>query len=587
MVERKPSPQGKHLVVLGCSATKVEAEGSLPAIDLYDGPLFRVLRSYLRNFQWPDRLSVAVLSAKYGIIGGLSNITTYDQRMTRERATELAGTVTETLREWGPAHRRVDLVLGHDYLRSIHPTLLSAGKPAMRVVEGPIGVKLNRLHDLLREIGRTKRCATREMPTLDRPLYFLPDWDDFIDVDYNFEADAFSCQERSGRHEEHSIALMRPRRLCDGVLVSLAQNLGTKGLLKRVGYADAYSLTPRPVRQHFKLRADQWAFGDCGAFSYVNEDRPTIAVEQAVSLYELYEFDLGASVDHIAVPEIATPRGKQVLSDDARRARVRLTRENADRFIRLHRDRGARFIPVGVVQGLGPRSYARQIGDYAEMGYRHLAIGGLVPRSDADARAIVRAVHAAAQQCKRPPWIHLLGIFRPSLQPYFRELGIGSFDSATYFRKAWLRSDQNYLGADGRWYAAIRVPPLRDPRTKQRLGESGMDEVKLGEMEIAALRQLRAYDKGTGSLDDALTAVLEYDRLLQRAELTDDKLVAAYRRTLEARPWRGCSCAMCRQLGIEILIFRGINRNKRRGAHNTLQLFERVNRNEVVGSARC
>src|SRR5262249_36287864 len=145
-------------------------------------------------------------------------------------------------------------------------------------------------------------------------------------------------------------------------------------------------------------------------------------------LYDLYEFDLGASVDHIPVQEIVTPKGKKVLSSAARRERVRLTRQNADRFIRLHRERGARFIPVGVVQGLGPRSYARQIGEYHEMGYRHLALGGLVTRSDADTRDIVRAVHGAAQQCKCRPWIHLLGIFRPSLQPYFRDLGIGSFD---------------------------------------------------------------------------------------------------------------------------------------------------------------
>src|SRR5262249_45445324 len=158
----------------------------------------------------------------------------------------------------------------------------------------------------------------------------------------------------------------------------------------------------------------------------------------------------------------------------------------------------------------------------------------------ADAREIVTVVHAAAAKCKSRPWIHLLGIFRPSLQPYFRELGIGSFDSATYFRKAWLRSDQNYLASDGRWYAAIRVPPLRDPRTKSRLGESGVNEMKLGEMESAALRQLRAYDKGDATIDDALSAVMEYDKLLQRVELLDDKLVAAYRRTLEDRPWRRC-----------------------------------------------
>src|SRR6267142_4199457 len=79
----KSSQRGKQLVVLSCSATKVETQGSLPAISLYDGPLFRVLRSYLRDFRWPERLSIAVLSAKYGIIGGLFNIETYDQRMTR------------------------------------------------------------------------------------------------------------------------------------------------------------------------------------------------------------------------------------------------------------------------------------------------------------------------------------------------------------------------------------------------------------------------------------------------------------------------------------------------------------------------
>jgi hypothetical protein len=189
---------------------------------------------------------------------------------------------------------------------------------------------------------------------------------------------------------------------------------------------------------------------------------------------------------------------------------------------------------------------------------------------------VVRAVHAAAQKCKHKPWLHLLGIFRPSLQASFRELGVGSFDSATYFRKAWLRSDQNYLGVDGRWYAAIRVPPLRDPRTKLRLKKSRLGEATLGKLEAQALRNLRAYDKGQTSLESALKAVLMYDRLLERAELTDGKLVAAYRETLEKRPWRFCACPMCRDLGIEILIFRGVNRNKRRGAHNTFQLFERV-----------
>lgn len=561
-----------ELVVLGCSATKRPTNGLLPAIDLYDGPIFRVLRSYLREYVWPERLSVAVLSAKYGVIGGLAPIRSYDQRMTAQRAAEMAERVTRTLQGWSAAHRRTDLVLGHTYLGSVGRQFLDL-REQVRVVEGSIGIKLNWLHGALRAFGKAPRRRPVVPPNSERPLYFLPDWDDFLDVAYDFDHDVFSNVDRNARHEEHSIALMRPQRLSDGILVSLAQNLGSKGLLRRVALSDESCLAPQPVRQHFSLGEDQWAFGDCGAFSYVAEHDPTISVEQAVSLYDLYQFDLGASVDHIPVPSIPTAEGQRSLSDHERRRRVRLTRDNADRFIRLHRERGARFIPVGVLQGLGPVSYANQVGEYMEMGYAHLAIGGLVPRADPDVLQVVRAVNEAVKGLKRRPWVHLLGVFRPSLQPSFRELGIASFDSATYFRKAWLRSDQNYLGVDGRWYAAIRVPPLNDPRTRLRLKTSGEAEDSLRRLERHALLRLREFDRGTATVDNALEAVVAYDRLLDRSELVDARLIAAYRRTLESKPWKRCPCPMCQSLGIEVLIFRGLNRNKRRGAHNTLQLF--------------
>jgi hypothetical protein len=535
----------KQLIVLGCSATKVATQGSLPAINLYDGPIFRVLRSFLRDYYWPRSLSVAVLSAKYGIIGGLSHITTYDQRMTSDRAAELIRTVSKTLQDWSHSHYRIDLVLGQDYMRSIDPSFFSHETPIMQVIEGSIGRKLSRLHNMLRALNPCKKSPARSLPELSRPLYFLPDWDDFLDMDYDFEKDKFSSKGRAGRHEEHSIAVMRPQRLCDGVLVSLAQNLGSKGLLKRVSMSDQDSLSPRSVREHFKLSANQWAFGDCGAFSYVSEDKPTVSIEQAVALYDLYAFDLGASVDHIPVAEFATPRGKISLSEDEQHRRVNLTRDNADQFLKLHRERRARFIPVGIIQGLDAQSYARQIGAYIDMGYRHLAIGGLVPRTDTEVLDIIRSVHNEAKKYKDKPWIHSLGIFRPSLQSHFRELGVGGFDSASYFRKAWLRSDQNYLGVDGRWYAAIRIPPLSDPRTKKRLQASGISNAALQALEAEALAQLRAYDRGHASIEVALDVVFQYDQLLARSELVDAKMISAYRKTLETRPWRACKYTMC------------------------------------------
>ena len=41
-----------------------------------------------------------------------------------------------------------------------------------------------------------------------------------------------------------------------------------------------------------------------------------------------------------------------------------------------------------------------------------------------------------------------------------------------------------------------------------------------------------------------------------------------YREVLTARPWRRCDCAICREAGIEVITFRGTERNKRRGFHN-------------------
>ena len=46
------------------------------------------------------------------------------------------------------------------------------------------------------------------------------------------------------------------------------------------------------------------------------------------------------------------------------------------------------------------------------------------------------------------------------------------------------------------------------------------------------------------------------------------KLETRYRETLSARPWRECGCAICASASIEVIIFRGSNRNKRRGIHN-------------------
>lgn len=564
------------LLVLGCSDRKLEGETPLPAICRYNGPVYQSFRHHLRSQLWPEDLDVAVLSAKFGMIGALTPIETYDVRMTRERADELAPAIAPIAEGWLARYDRIKICAGKTYVDAL-PEALTADAARTEIFDGGIGTKRNHLGNYLKSLKADLRKRADSSET-GRLSYFLPDWDDLLDRNYDFTTDEFSGP-KEVRDEIHCSRLMAPTRISDGILVSLAQSRESKGPLKFVGGLEPRTLRPLNLRTHYGLDHNQSLFGDCGAFSYVNEDRPPLTTEYAVSMYELYDFDYGASIDHIPVPSIRTDAGIIPLSQCKRRQRVDITVENAQAFIDEAKRRKAGFTPVGTVQGLNPSQYARNALAYAEMGYERIALGGLVPLRDPAIREIVSAVTTALRDNRRQPGIHLFGVFRPDLQSFFRECGISSFDSATYFRKAWLRSGQNYLACNGAWYAAIRVPMTRDGRTlKQLLATSELSQSELEALEARALIALHEYDRGKLSKSAALDAVMTYDAHLVRSSEEMSAMRQAYDRTLSDRPWDQCDCPMCVDAGINTLIFRGSNRNKRRGTHNTLQLYEAVRR---------
>ena len=70
-----------HLLIMGCSDRKRTATGRLPALDLYDGVNFRVLRTFLNEHGWPPGLCIKIVSAKYGLLDATDLIETYDQRL--------------------------------------------------------------------------------------------------------------------------------------------------------------------------------------------------------------------------------------------------------------------------------------------------------------------------------------------------------------------------------------------------------------------------------------------------------------------------------------------------------------------------
>ena len=63
----------------------------------------------------------------------------------------------------------------------------------------------------------------------------------------------------------------------------------------------------------------------------------------------------------------------------------------------------------------------------------------------------------------------------------------------SFFTKAWLRSSQNYLGIDRKWYTAICVPKSFDPCTRKRLQRNGVPLVQVEEFERQVLKVLHEY----------------------------------------------------------------------------------------------
>jgi hypothetical protein len=104
------------------------------------------------------------------------------------------------------------------------------------------------------------------------------------------------------------------------------------------------------------------------------------------------------------------------------------------------------------------------------------------------------------------------------------------------------------------------------------------DAVRLERQCMAALQRYTGTD---GEAEKILGLVREYDQVVgNRKDYTE-----AYGETLQDAPWTSCDCRICREAAINVVIFRGSERNKRRGFHNIYAFRQRVDRELQVGSA--
>ncbi len=404
--------------------------------------------------------------------------------------------------------------------------------------------------------------------------YFLPDWEDRLDPYYDFINDKYSEEHKRNPYKNdvyaHQLFKEPPY---DGVLFSLSVFQSKISLNNNGGRYQVRGY--KNIKDYLKIYRDSTleVMGDCGAFGYVREKEPPqpfFRVENIANLYNELDFDYGVSVDHLVVDYILIKdkktgkRRKKVLSKKEKDRRIKITLKNAKEFLKLHKKEKYDFIPIGVAQGYNLETYKNSVKALVEMGYEYIGIGGLVQYTTDFILEILSDIQPFIDDIK----IHLFGVLRPRYLKYFEKLGVTSIDSASFFRKAWLRSGQNYLAPNGKWYTAIRVPHATDPRILKNADLNGFSLNDVKKMEKDALQALIKYDQELIDLDDVLDIVLEYDKLLLRSTNDGKNLRKKYYRTLLDMPWKTCNCEICKSIGIHVVIFRGSNRNKRRGFHN-------------------
>lgn len=395
--------------------------------------------------------------------------------------------------------------------------------------------------------------------------YFIPEWDDRVSPDYNFLTDT-APENRDPYADDVYAHELYPTPNYDGVLVSkvvVDQNKTKRAKIEDLGI-------------HRFIRFQKPIMGDCGAFGYIKEDVPPYETDEIVDYYERLGFNYGVSIDHLIVGPFAEP--------GIREKRYDLTLKNAEDFIQRHRERGHSFTPIGVAQGWNPESYAEAVKAVIQMGYDYVALGGLARAQTREILPILEAIRPHLTSSTR---LHLFGVARINAIPAFRHLGVTSIDSASFLRRAWLGAGANYHTLPGKMYAAIRIPPVSQHGVRaRRLIEAGVADIDtLEKLEREALKALRAFDANELDLDSTLQVILAYDELV---ELPKDGKVdpiaqakrrakheVLYRQLLEDRPWKVCECPLCQEIGVEVVIFRNNNRNRRRGFHNTYVFYKR------------
>ncbi|OSI72293.1 hypothetical protein BSZ21_07365 [Bradyrhizobium canariense] len=404
---------------------------------------------------------------------------------------------------------------------------------------------------------------------------------DTIDPLYDFVADRNGLGRLVHRDDQYPHEFLE-KAPYDGILISRAI-VGDAAFPGKYSEAQMMRFRREGARKFLRYPLakfpDSMLVGDCGAFNYRNLPEPPYHADDTAEFYADAGFTHGCSPDHVIFDfdEAGLVRRFRDVPQHVRQ-RFEITQQNALEFLKVSKKIGKDFTPMGVIQGWSAESMADAALNLVKMGYRYLAIGGTVPLKIDQIQRVLSTLRDAIPSRIR---LHLLGFGKIEELAVLERNKVYSFDTTSPLLRAFKDAKKNYWvrnsSGELSYYTAIRIPQATENnKLKQKACEGSLNQEVARRLESAALERVRGYAARKAGLEECLDAVMEYwvalnwdaDPSMTRRSQAALRQREVYSRTLSERPWESCDCRVCREAGVEAVIFRTSNRNKRRGIHN-------------------
>jgi hypothetical protein len=398
--------------------------------------------------------------------------------------------------------------------------------------------------------------------------FFFPDSHDLVDPSFDFETErrTYNGSRQRSQQYAHEVFETPPY---DGMLLSKAVVDG-RNKNTRYSFGQVRALMDNGVHKFLRLEATEQrprlsAMGDCGSFSFVSESEPPFTVDEVIDFYGQCGFDYGISLDHVILG-YQTDAKKEIPEDWKKRHQMTL--DLAADF-RSKAKTLKHLTPIGAAQGWDPASYRDAVVSLQRMGYDYIAVGGLVPLKTQE---ILDVLAAVATVRKKKTRLHLLGISRLECFESFAANGVASLDSTAPLKQAFMDDKYNYHTHDGA-FTAVRIPQVDgNPQLRRNILAGRIDLSEALRLERICMNSVIDYANGNGDLTATVGALKSYESVWNGKKDDSER----YRHTLASRPWEKCPCSVCRKLGVHVVIFRGADRNRRRGFHNLFVLHQKL-----------